>query len=205
MGCDALAFVNNNIYENNMEYTLKKLANLLGTNIFITGKLRNYQKMDNCLNVFIDEFNSINEKFEDDKYIVIMTKRLEIYMMENFIDIFCDDIYFNRWSLFSKYLSVDAEDDLVLYYNDCFEKLKFCSSVFNSNKLIVFDSYDHQDIQDEMYKGITIEKVLNNKRWRIINEIGVDDVGFTDLHEIYYNEWEPKKYLNVENWIKEYL
>jgi|TergutMp193P3_1026864.scaffolds.fasta_scaffold84989_1 hypothetical protein len=205
MGCDALVYVNNNIFENNIEYTLTKLSNLLGVNMFITGKFKKYQRMDNYLNIFIDEFNSINEKFENDKYIIIMTKHLEIYMLENFVNIFCDDIYFNRWSLFSDYLAKDAENDLIEYYNDCFEKLKFCSSVFGSNKLIVFDSYNHQDIEDQMYEGITIEKVLENKRWRIIENIGVSDVGNTDLYELYYNEWEQEKYINKEKWINEYL
>ena len=205
MGCDALIYLNNNLFENSMEYTLTKLSNSLGVNKFITGKFNNYQRMDNHLNIFIDEFNSINEKFENDKDIIIMTKHLEIYILENFVDIHCDDIYFNRWSLFSEYLANGAENDLIEYYDDCFENIKFCSSVFGSNKLIVFDSYNHQDIEDKMYEGITIEEVLENERWRIINKIGVRDVGNTDLYELYYSEWEPEKYINNEKWINKYL
>ena len=89
---------------------------------------------------------------------------------------------FGRWVSFIEHFSSKADKEDVLYYQNCLEKIKIFSSVFGSNKMVVFDSYNNQDIEGDIYDGknIGIDDILKDKRWEIIENYGVDNKLETD-------------------------
>jgi len=204
MGCDPVIYLNNNFFENDIEYTLNKLSQNSGIKLFAPSQQNKYAIDENCLNIYKDDFNSINECFLKEKRIWIRTKLEEFVLMENSFRII-GDFDLGRWKHFSEFFEINTKNDVWQYYQKCIERIKLFGSLFDSNKMVIFDSYNHQDIEDEIDEGMTIEKVLENKRWRIIQNAGLPDIGNTDFYELYYNEWDPKQYKNIEIWKKEFL
>ena len=203
MGCDPVIYVNNNIFENNINYTLDKLSQKTEMNIFLPHE-NNYIRKDDSINVYMDDYNSVTECFLNENEIWIHIKNIGITMMEKSLCLGCD-FGFGRWTEFCQFIRMDGDNDLIKYYQECIEKIKLFSSIFDSNKMVIFDTYFQQDIEDKIVEGMTIDEVIENKRWKINQKYGISNVGSSYLYELYYNEWDNRNYYNMETWRKEYL
>ena len=205
MGCDPIIFVNNNTFENSIEYTRQKRLKIYDFEFIVCGKLNKYFHKENCINVTHDDFDIAANKI---KTSTIKVDDILFNMYEKCIDLCIGlSFWFGRWVSFIDHLSVDAEEEDIIYYQRCLEKVKIFSSVFGSNKMVIFDSYNNQDIEGDIYdeKEIGIEDIIKDKRWKIIKGLGVNDIRNTDKLLLYYCEWDPNKYFDIEKWKKENL
>ena len=160
MGCDPIIFVNNNTFENSIEYTKQKRLKIYDFEFIVSGKLNKYFHKDNYINVTHDDFDIVANKL---KTSTIKVTDILYNMYEKCIDLsIWLSFGFGRWVSFIDHLSIDAEEDII-YYQRCLEKAKIFSSIFGSNKMVIFDSYNNQDIEDDIYdkKEIGIEDKLD--------------------------------------------
>jgi len=205
MGCDPVIFVNNNTFEKDIEYTKNKRLKLYEFEFILSGQLNEYFHKENCIKVTHDDFDIVANKVKTNTIKII---DILFEMHEKLIDLWIGSSFgFGRWSSFIDHLSIEAEKDDIIYYEGCLEKAKIFSSVFGSSKMIIFDSYDNQDIEDDIYdeKDIGVEDVIKNRRWKIIQGSGIKDIWNTDKSLLYYCEWDPNKYFNIEKWKKDNL
>jgi len=80
-----------------------------------------------------------------------------------------------RWNYFKDFLIGSIEKDDFIYYKNWFEnfidRIIEYGKIFNSNELIMFCGDLNQDIQDKLWTGETIENILKNDMWTIIEDI----------------------------------
>ena len=205
MGCDPVIFTNNNTFEKNIEYTKNKRLKLYDFEFIVSGELNKYFNKENCLNITHDDFDIVSSKI---KTSTIKTKDILFDMYEKLLDLSIGYSFgFGRWSTFIDHLSNEAEEEDFIYYQNCIKKIKIFSSIFGSNKMIIFDSYNNQDIEDDIYDGkdIGIEDIITKERWKIIEKPGINNIWDTNKNLLYYCEWNTQMYFNIEEWKEENL
>ena len=210
MGVDIVIYSENNIFENNIDFTIDKLCNIFNKKLHIYGEFNRWGsiKNDEYFNVNIGKSKTLNEYFEKDKNIFLATNKLQFHMNENSIFYYSYNWDISVWSNIVNYLLAEFNEKLMNYYKEKINKIKYCSKIFDSRKLIIFNDTDHQDIEDKMDEGLTIDEVIKDKRWKIFtkpcnkNACNEDDELW---NYIYYETWENNNDFNLNTWLNEYL
>jgi hypothetical protein len=211
---DTSIYADNNFFEKDIDYTIEKLCKILGKKLHVAGEFNNYEwaKEGEYINVGIEGSKSINEQFTKEHHLFFIIGKLEFLMAEKNIYFFFLDYKLGKWGNFAYHLTTRAPYiKLAQQYQNELEKIKYCSRLFNSTKMILFNDYDHQDIEDKLLAGeMTIDEAIKDKRWRIANKLGSviiddnDDSIRWSSNLIYYEQWENNDDFDIDLWKKEY-
>ena len=174
MGVYTSIYSDNNLFEKNIDYTIEKLCTILEKKISVynlSDKLI-LKNDDEYLNVYVDYFDSIKEKFNVDKNLFLRIGNVELYFMEKAIH-YCNnsfnwDTYV--WSNIIKYLDEKMNNESTLFFKNKFNEIKYCTKIFNSKKMVIFDDDFNQDIEDKIDEGMAIDEILLDKRWLIFTK-----------------------------------
>jgi hypothetical protein len=210
-------WVNNNLFEKDINYTLEKLKEKTQCNIELIG---DYFEDTTCSNdkdvwhLYLNEAKSIKEYFEKEGYIQLCRvngmDEEEIWISKNNVNLWGEkfDIA-GQWYSFCYFINGSKYHNF--YYNQMINDIIEYSKIFESNKLIIFSDDFHQDIPEKLLKESSIDNILTDKRWKIIkdNSIILNDIEEIeeineDINYLYYKEWKPKNDLNIKIW-KEYF
>jgi hypothetical protein len=199
MGNDPNVFVNNLIFDGNINSTLDKIIKNMKINIFIRSDENDDLNIEIDNNTFIIDLVDYDDKHTLESYFnkhgSIFLEKIEyipkygdfkigqndkfgqidgIYVSKYCIN-YSDNLFFpGRWSGFKKYLDNTLDSDLINYCNDQIEMfINFSKKVFNSNELIIFMDYENEDIWDKLVGGASFNEILNDKRWNILHEIPI--------------------------------
>jgi hypothetical protein len=188
MGVEHSIYLNNNIFEKNMETTVEKICKKLNLEYDIHFV---YSDLKNKLKLFIEN-DDMSEKSLFEK------KSLDIHIMNQSFRLCKNSIclydypeskfdFVCKWSGFMHFLRGQYKDSIDKYIKYKINEIKEFSKLFESTQLIIF-AEDEDLTEDELDDGETIENILKKPRWEIIKP---DDL------PIYYNENEFKKYYNT--------
>ena len=199
MGNDPNVFVNNNIYNGNIEETLNKVIERMEIEVFIRydeNDELNIKKKENTYIVDIVDYNdSYTVKTYFEKHGNICLEKVEyisennsnkidqnekygkikdIYISKNCV-YYSDNLFFpGRWSGFKDYLDNSISNDLINYCNEKFEMfINFSKKIFESNELIIFMDCNNEDIWDKLISGASFNEILYDDRWNILYEIPI--------------------------------
>ena len=213
MGVYTSIYSDNNLFEKNIDYTIEKLCTILEKKISVynlSDKLI-LKNDDEYLNVYVDYFDSIKEKFNVDKNLFLRIGNVELYFMEKTIH-YCNnsfnwDTYV--WSNIIKYLDEKMNNESTLFFKNKFNEIKYSTKIFNSKKMVIFDDDFNQDIEDKIDEGMAIDEILLDKRWLIFTKpdknISKNQNEEDDYNYLYYEKWENNDDFNINIWKEKYM
>jgi len=206
-------FTDNNIFEKDIDYTLKTLCKTLNKKLHIRDDVcnPNWKKDKAYINVGIDSAKTIQEHFAKEKNIFCIIGKLEFNLSEKNIYYHLLDFALSSWGKFSVNLLKGA---FVIKWAELFQhelnQIQRCSRLFNATKMILFNDNAHEDICEQLIAGrISIDEALQDKRWLIARTFGDaavepdDDQWSNKL--IYHAQWENKDAFDAELWKKEFV
>ena len=217
MGIDVAVFMKHNFYEKNIIYTLDKLKEISSFDVLISSSHNNIgTQISSEWVVNIDDYYSVEECFEKEKYITITRhwdteKEIEIWFSKNNFDILGKEFMVRgRWYYFSKFLIGDMDnenfEDYKNSFNSLLEKIIEYGKIFNSNELIMFCGDLNQDIEEELWNGETIENILNKNIWTIIRDIPykIDKNNYEkyDIPRFLFNKKWENNLFDLNKWKK---
>jgi len=201
-------FVNNNLFENDINFTLEKLMRKLNNEIIIFKDNSEYNdslKNKDFWGIYLYEENSVEEDLLKNGHIKLFRnngmREEEIWMSKTSIMLWGDKFDMaGGWHSFNSYIKGIEEYNYhyELLINDIIEY----SKLFESNKLVIFSGDFHQDILEELWHGNSIENVLTNKRWEIIDKPHNDCSKEENVNILYYKEWKPEDIFSINEWKK---
>jgi hypothetical protein len=208
MGVDTVVYTDNHFFERDVDYTLAKLCSLLGNNLHIVGDFKggDMSKDPEMLNITVDMYHSVKEKWETEHCVGIITDKLECNIQKQVIFFYDFNWDFGRWWSFADSFKEGADTKLTEHYRRQLDRIKFCGELFGATKMILFNDQDHQDIE-----GMTIEEVLKEPRWLVVRGPEVkdndnnDDQRLWSSNYLYYEEWTDNSDFDLEKWKLEYL
>ena len=202
-------FVNNNLFEKDINYTIKKLADKLNIEIKL---FRDISEYDNLLNnnefwgIDLCGYESVEECFKKLGNIQIFRNNgmdeEEIWMSKSNVMLWGDKFdTAGEWYSFHSYI-YGLENNY--QYEQMIKDIIEYSKIFESNKLIIFSGNFHDDIQEKLWHGSSIEDIMLDKRWNIIIEPKKNNIEKEDINLIYYKEWELDKNIIINEWRKKF-
>jgi len=185
------AFIDNNLYEKDLFYTVEKLAKLLNKKIYVYNLAKEYPPSDENDLLLIQFY--YNEEFDEGTYEehIKNTTYLQISVYDKNFE-FCDismsksSIQFYgfgwKWHVFESYLK--GETDM---FDDKLKEIKHYGKLFNSTELIVFaDDYYEKEIEDKLLEGEYIKDIIKNDEFNIVSEIPINDENYPHIYYIKY-------------------
>jgi hypothetical protein len=205
MGIDVGIYMKHTFFEKNITYTLEKLKEISSFDVLISSMHTHIgTQIGPEWVVNIDDYNSVEECFEREKYITITRrwdteKETEIWFSKNNFEMSGNEFMIRgRWYYFSKFLIGDMNEedfeDYKNWFNNFLENLIEYGKLFNSNELIMFCGDLNQDIEEELWTGETIENILNKNIWTIITDIPYK-IDFNN-----YEEYDIPRFLFNKKW-----
>jgi hypothetical protein len=215
MGIDVAVFMKHNFFEKNITYTLDKLKEISSFEVLISSMNNNIiSQIGPEWIVNIDEYSSVEECFEKDKFVKIIRhwetdKETEIWFSKNNLDIIGDEFMVRgRWYYFSKFLINDMVkkdfEDYKNWFNSFVEKLIEYGRIFNCNELIMFCADLNQEIEEELWAGETVENILNKDMWTIIEnipyKIDINNFEKYDIPRFIFNKKWENSIFDIKKW-----
>jgi len=215
MGIDVNIFLEHKFFEKNITYTLDKLKEISSLDIIVSNLDNDYEPYyGSGWIISIDEYNSVEEMFEKEKYINIVRKwntekENKIWFSKhNFYLIGNEFMFRGRWHYFSKFLIGNMEkddfDDYKHWFNNFSDRIIEYGKIFNSNSYIMFCGDLNQDISEELWTGEKIENVLKKDMWTIVKdipyEIIMEKITNYDIPRfLCHKKWENNKF-DLKKW-----
>jgi hypothetical protein len=209
-------FVNNNLFEKNILYTLDKLKEK--TQCDINTIWENHEEIssefNDSWNIYFYDDETIEEYFEKEGNIQLCRKNgmeeEEIWISKSNVILYGEKFECaGQFYSFCRFLN--GGSDVNYWYNQMINDAIKYSEIFNSNKLIIFSGDFHQDVEDELWRGESIDKIINYDYWKIIKDNDIQIKDFDQMEDekyninyLYYKEWERNKNFDLIEW-KEYF
>ena len=203
MGVYIEAIIDNNIFENDFEFTIKKLCKYLKKELHLYGEFNNfeYPKDENgYLIIQLYDKSTINED-------TINNPDLNIYINDKLykLDCYISKYYIlfggfeGKWYNFEHYLEGKGNE----FYNDKINDIIHFGKLFKSTEMIIFgDDYYDDEIENELLNGKKINEIIKNNEYNIVTNIPIND---EKSPHIYYKKIENKIDLEYDEWIKYFI
>ena len=198
MGVYIEAFIDNNIYENDLNYTVNKLCKLLNKKLCLVKDFNNDEYPENendYLIVNLWESKSIEEELKSNTYLDIFVKdnkyKLDISMSKSSIQFYG---FGWKWYVFEDYLLGNNN-----IFDEKINEIKHFGKIFNSTEVIIFgDDYYESEIEDKLLNGEYIKEIIKNEDFNIVSEIPIKED--KKIH-IFYKKLENKNDFDYYEWI----
>ena len=198
MGVYIEAFIDNGLFEINLDFTVKKLCQLLKKELYLIGDFNENkypEKMNNYLFVEVYNKEDIKKGLYSDKYLNIYIKdenyKLDISMSKSSIQFYG---FGWKWYVFEDYLLGNNK-----IFDDKINEIIHFGKLFNSTEMIIFgDDYYEIEIEDKLLEGEYINEIIQNKEFNIVSNIPINK---DDEIHIYYKKLYPNKIFDYNNWI----
>jgi hypothetical protein len=217
-------YVDNNVFEKNITYTIDKICKKLNC--------KYYQEMEYILNrhdidrhyikIDVDYNYSIDEYFERKKEIDVYIGDQQLTFSKNSICIyqynlfdFCFD-----WHHFITFLRGEYDSEYEEYVKFKINEIKEFSKLFESKQMIIFNGESSDSPEKDLYEGASIEEILNKKGWKIFNSFPIPKckIKFEEINNneekaleyrgdnyIYYEKWINNEILNPYIWENKFV
>jgi hypothetical protein len=217
-------YVDNNIFEKNITFTLNKICKILNC--------KYYQEMEYILNRYdidrhyikidVDCNYSIDEHFEREKEIdvYIGDQQLTIYRNSICIHQYTIFDFCFEWHQFMTFLHGEYDLEFEEYVKFMINEIKEFSKIFESTQMIIFNGESGNSPEIELYEGKEIEDVLYKGRWKIFKSFPIPkcQIKFEEINGneekaleyrgdnyIYYEKWMNNALLNPYIWENKFV
>jgi len=202
-------YVDNNIFEKNITFTINKICKILDCKYYQEKEyILNRHDIDkHYIKIDVDYNYSIDEYFEREKEIDIYIGDQQLTISKNNICIyqytqfdFCFD-----WYHFITFLrgGYDLEREEFIKYK--LNEIKEFSKLFDSTQMIIFNVESDFSPVIDMYEGAKIEDILCNKNLKIFTSFPVPkcEVKFEEINgnEEKAIEYRGDNYIYYEKWV----
>ena len=189
----------NNIFENNFEYTINKLCNILSKKLYIFEKDKyhypyNYKEY---LIVKLDYGNNIDEEIlvEPNIHITIYDElyNLDFIMSKSCIHYYHDFSY--KWHVFKNYLKGDNN-----IFDKNIEEIIHFSRIFKSTEILIHgDDYYEEEIYNKIMQGEYISDIMKNNNLPYISDI--PNKYMNNEIDIFYRKIDVKPIFDINEWL----
>ena len=218
-------YVDNNIFEKNISYTLDKICKILNckyyqNNEYIINK-NDYDRY--YIKINVDYHYSIDEHFDKNKEVEIYIGDQELTISENTVCIhqYTQFDFLFEWHNVMTFLHGEYDKEYEDFIKYKINDIKCFSKLFKSTQLIMFNPEAPSGSPGILLsEGAKIDDILLNNKWKIIDSYPIEKskVQYKDINGdinkeneffgnnlVYYEKWEKNEKINPYIWENKYL
>jgi hypothetical protein len=203
MGVYITSFVDNNIFEQSLDYTINKMCKMLNKKLYLY--ILNDDNAKDPVNIneyIIVDLHYADTIDEEERIDDCMSVKIydELYNMDVLMSKSSVEFYGMgyKWHFFEEYLR--GENKL---FDKNIEEIIHFSKIFNSTELLIFgDDYYQEEIEDKLLEGEKIKDVMNNVDLNIVTNIPIKN---DDEIHVYYKTLENNNNFDYNEWIKYFI
>jgi hypothetical protein len=217
-------YVDNNIFEKNITYTLNKICDKLDCKYYQEDAyiLDKYDRDKYYIKIDVNCHSSIDECFEKEKEVDVYIGDQQLTISENSICIYqytMFDFCF-EWHQFRTFLRGEYDLEYEEYIKFKINEIKDFSKLFKSTQMIIFNGESGHSPEKDLYEGAKIEDVLCKGWWKIFNSFPIPkcQIKFEEINGneekaleyrgdnyIYHEKWANNEPLNPYIWVDRFV
>ena len=203
MGVYTHAIMDNNIFENDFEFTVNKICKYLKKELYLYDEFNNFKlpkDTNEYLTIQLSYKNNINEETIDNPEVGIYINN-ELYLLDCYMSKY--HILFSGFGggLYDFEYFLEGKGNEI--YNEKINDLIHFGKIFKSTEMIIFgDDYYEDEIEYKLLNGKKINEIIKNKEYNIVTNIPIND---NNHPHIYYKILENEKEFNYDEWIKYFI
>lgn len=217
-------YVDNNIFEKNITFTINKICKILDCKYYQDKEyiINRHDYDRHYIKVNVDCRYSIDEHFEKNNEIELSIGDQELLLSKNTICIhqYTQFDFLSEWHHVMSFLHGEYDPVYEEFIKYKINDIKYFSKLFESTQLIIFNGEADGSPELLLYEGAKIDDILMNNKYKIINSFPIKKSGiqYEDLNGdiekeneysgnnyVYYEKWNNNDKLNPYIWENKFV